>query len=302
MSDGSVSSFSETTTGEAWTALITPTASGTVTVNVAAGVAADLAGNDNTAATPVSSTYTAPATTNPKVTSIERQTPPSSPTNADSLTWRVTFNKDVKNVNAADFTLSGTIATLTISEATASTVYDVTASGGDLAVLNDTVTLDFSDGQHIQDTTDNALTSTPPTGINDTTYVLDNIQLSLTIMGVPATSAVAFSATFSFSEPVTGFGVEGVTGGNGAAWAEVASAHPRAAAATEPMARSWQWSGQRSGLLPHLVEREAVPSLPTPRSCGHQRNMLLSMTPCSADPSPPVVSERVASSSNSSGW
>ena len=83
--------------------------------------------------------------TPPRITSIERQEPSSSsPTNADSLTWRVTFNEDVKNVDAADFTVSGTSATLTVSEVTASTVYDVTASAGDLASLNATATLGFS--------------------------------------------------------------------------------------------------------------------------------------------------------------
>ena len=153
---------------------------------------------------------------NPQVTSIERLTPPSSPSNADSLTWRVTFNKDVKNVDAADFTVSSTTATVTVSEVTAATVYDVTASDGDLALLNATVTLGFSDGQDIQDMDDSALI-TAPTGANETTYVLDNIQPSVTITGVPATSAVAFSATFSFSEPVTGFAVEDVIVGNGAA-------------------------------------------------------------------------------------
>ena len=38
-----------------------------------------------------------------RVTSIERQLPTSSPTDADTLTWRVTFNEAVQNVNAADF-------------------------------------------------------------------------------------------------------------------------------------------------------------------------------------------------------
>ena len=157
------------------------------------------------------------STAAPEVTSIERQTPSSSPTNADSLTWRVTFNEDVKDVDAADFTLSGSTATLTVSAATASTVYDVTAAGGDLAGLNATATLGFSDRQNIKDSFDNALTTTTPTGTDDNTYVVDNIQPSVTITGVPATSSAAFSATFSFSEAVTGFAMEDVTVGNGAA-------------------------------------------------------------------------------------
>ena len=39
-------------------------------------------------------------TTAPGVTSIERQAPTTSPTNADSLTWLVTFDEDVENVDA----------------------------------------------------------------------------------------------------------------------------------------------------------------------------------------------------------
>ena len=48
--------------------------------------------------------------TAPTVTSIKRQTPTSSPTNADTLTWRVTFSEAVENVDAADFTVAGTTA------------------------------------------------------------------------------------------------------------------------------------------------------------------------------------------------
>ena len=173
--NGVASDVTVTTANEVWKALITPTASGTVTVGVAAGAAADAAGNENTAARPVSSTYTASVVdhTNPRVTAIERQAPSFSPTSADSLTWRVAFSKDVKNVSGADFTVSGATATLTVSEVTAATVYDVTASGGDLAGLNATVTLGFSASQDIKDTSDNALANTTPTGANDNTYVLD---------------------------------------------------------------------------------------------------------------------------------
>ena len=51
-------------------------------------------------------------TTSPRVASIVRQIPTSSPTNADSLTWRVTFSEAVSNVDAADFAVSGTTATM----------------------------------------------------------------------------------------------------------------------------------------------------------------------------------------------
>ena len=53
-------------------------------------------------------------------------------------------------------------------------VYDVTASGGDLASVDGTVTLAFATDQNIVDPSDNALTATTPTGANDPTFELDN--------------------------------------------------------------------------------------------------------------------------------
>jgi outer membrane autotransporter protein len=134
-------------------------------------------------------------TTAPRIASITRQTPASSPTNADSLTWRVTFNENVQNVNAADFTVSGTTATVTgVATVTASTVFDVTVSGGDLANLNGTVTLGLAAGQDIQDTFGNALTNTAPTGTNDNTYVMINAaDMSVDLSGLPTTATVGTS-------------------------------------------------------------------------------------------------------------
>ena len=113
-------------------------------------------------------------TTAPRVSAIERQTPATSPTSADSLTWRVTFSEDVDNVDATDFAVDGTTATLAVGTVTASTVYDVQASGGNLADLDATVTLSFATDQDIADTSDNALANTAPTGTDDATYVVDN--------------------------------------------------------------------------------------------------------------------------------
>ena len=112
--------------------------------------------------------------TAPRVTSITRQTPSSSPTDADSLTWRVTFNEAVQNVNAADFQVSGTNASLILIRFTDRTIYDVVASFGNLASLTGTVTLSFANGQDIEDSSGNDLTNTTPTGTNDNTFEVDN--------------------------------------------------------------------------------------------------------------------------------
>ena len=85
----------------------------------------------------------------------------------------MTFSETVESVDPADFVITGTTATLTVTAVTNS-VYDVTASGGDLASVNETVTLAFATDQNIVDPSDNPLTATTPTGANDHTFELDN--------------------------------------------------------------------------------------------------------------------------------
>ena len=96
-------------------------------------------------------------TTAPRVASITRQNPTVSPTNADSLTWRVTFSEAVSNVDAADFAVSGTTATVTAVAAVSGVTgaYDVTASGGNLASVSATVTLTISSSHNIADAASN---------------------------------------------------------------------------------------------------------------------------------------------------
>ena len=191
----------------------TPTTAETVSVKVTASDASDS----------VSDTFDIvvglPADTSaPRVASIVRETPTSSPTNADSLTWRVTFSEAVSNVDAADFVVSGTTATVTVAAVSGVTGgYDVTASGGDLASVNGTVALTISSSHNIEDGASNDLTNTAPTGTNDNSYVLDNTAPSVTISGVPAISDAPFTATFTFSEAVTGFAVGDITLGNATA-------------------------------------------------------------------------------------
>ena len=157
--------------------------------------------------------------TAPTVTSIERQTPASSPTNADTLTWRVTFSEAVENVDAADFTVAGTTATAMTASAVVgeANAYDITVSGGDLVSLNATATLSFVTAHGIVDVASNALSNTTPMGANEVSYVLDNTAPTVTITGVPNPSSAAFTATFTFLEPVTGFAVGAITLGNATA-------------------------------------------------------------------------------------
>lgn len=68
--NGTASNFT-TVDGNTYTALITPTAEGSVTIDVAGSVANDAAGNDNTAASQASSNFDASATSAPSVTIAE---------------------------------------------------------------------------------------------------------------------------------------------------------------------------------------------------------------------------------------
>ena len=207
---------------------------GTVTLSLASGQnIADTSDNDlsDTAPTGANANTYVLDNTAPTVTSIVRQTPSSSPTNADTLTWRFTVSEDLVHPGELlrYFSVSGTTATLARTEVTASSVYDLTASGGDLAGLNATVSLVLdavgysNNSSKPRDATGNELASTTPTGTNDHTWVVDNTAPTVAITGVPGMSTAPFTATFTFSEDVTGFTVDDdfteddIEVGNGAA-------------------------------------------------------------------------------------
>jgi uncharacterized repeat protein (TIGR01451 family) len=153
---------------------------GMVGVDLAGGQdITDLVGNALPAGEPsTNQTYTLDNDA-PGLISFARQTPATSPTNADTLGFRVSFDEGVQNVSAADFSVSGTTAGVTgVAVVIADTVFDVTVSGGDLAGLNGTVGLDLAGGQDIADLVGNALPTSEPT--TDETYVVDNDAPGLT--------------------------------------------------------------------------------------------------------------------------
>ncbi len=185
---------------------------GTITVT-------DLAGNALPTTEPgTDETYlvdnTAPATT-----SFTRQTPLTSPTNADVLVFRATFNESVTGLDAADFAVTGTTATITAVSAVSGTVYDVTVSGGNLASLNATVGLDFAGTITVTDLAGNALPTTEPG--TDETYLVDNTAPATTSFtrqtpGTSPTNADVLIFRATFNESVTGldaadFAVTGTT-------------------------------------------------------------------------------------------
>jgi hypothetical protein len=141
----------------------------------------------------------------PSLTSFTRQTPPTSPTNADTLVFRATFNEAVMNVDAGDFVVNGSTATVTNVATVNASIYDVTVSGGNLASFNGVVGLNLNGTQNITDLDANALPTTEPPV--DETYTLDNIFPSVNSIlraNPNPTSASSVGFTVTFTESVTG--------------------------------------------------------------------------------------------------
>ena len=163
----------------------------------------DVAGNAFTGTINSEEEYTVDNTT-PEVTSIVRQTPATASTAATSVTFRVTFDEDVTNVDLTDFVLSGTASgTLNSITPNSATEYDVnvTTVSGNGGNLN----LDFAGGQNITDIIGNAFAGT----INsEEEYTIDNTapEVSSITRQSPATASTnATTVTFrvTFNEGVT---------------------------------------------------------------------------------------------------
>jgi len=187
---------------------------GNITISV---VATDTAGN---VSSPASETVTLD-TAAPTVTSITRMSNPED-TNADTLTFEVTFNEAVANVDATDFE-SAALTGETISVSGSGSTYVVTVTGGNLANFNGTVDLAIAGGQDITDTAGNALTNTTPTVSNET-YAVDNVApnapTSVTLdsdTGISGTDLITNNGTLVVTPDELGGTIEYSTDG-GSTW------------------------------------------------------------------------------------
>jgi hypothetical protein len=104
-------------------------------------------------------------------------------------------------VDASDFTVTGTTATITLLTSVTASVYDLTVSGGDLAGLNATVGLNLAVGQDLEDLAGNLLPAGEPS--TDETYLIDNVSPIVTsiLRQIPLTSptnatSITFQVTF----------------------------------------------------------------------------------------------------------
>ncbi|MCY2987786.1 MAG: FG-GAP-like repeat-containing protein [Planctomycetota bacterium] len=136
--------------------------------------------------------------TPPVVSSILRQTPAATPTNADTLVFRITFSEAVANVDTGDFAVNGTTtATVTNVAVVSSSQYDVTVSGGNLASFHGTVGLNLKAGQNITDLTGNALPTIEPT--TDEVYTVDNTGPTAFAVTAMRASSTGFEIEFGSS-------------------------------------------------------------------------------------------------------
>ena len=189
-SAASITDWSANSDNTVYTATITPTASGTVMVSVAANVTTDTAGNPNTAAT--SKTVTVSVDTDPPGVSIS--VPSGVQTGAFDAT--ITFMELVSGFTQSDLSLSGTAtASITGWNTSNNTVYTATIT----ATTSGTVTLNVNAGV----ATDSA--GNPNTAATSKAVTVDIDKPSVTI-GVPSgTQTGAFDVTLTFSETVSGF-------------------------------------------------------------------------------------------------
>ncbi|WP_085864926.1 Ig-like domain-containing protein [Pseudooctadecabacter jejudonensis] len=145
---------------------------GVVGLNVASTTGAvDAAGNLLATSEPeTDETYTLDNTA-PTVTSIAKLSPTNSFTNADTLTWQVTFSEDLKGVDATTFGINGGATGTAAVTPVSARVYNVTFSGGNLADFNGVATLRIL--ANWTDLAGNGPTNVSATDLNES-YTLDN--------------------------------------------------------------------------------------------------------------------------------
>ena len=134
----------------------------------------------------------------PNFETILRKAPGSEHTDADTLTWLLTFTEPVTNVDPTDFVVSGTTATLAmqplaLDEEGCSRQWDAALSGGDLTDLNGMVTLTVSEDQEIWGCLGDGevMTHPGPNDTNDNTFVVANAKSEQESL-----QSATFTATF----------------------------------------------------------------------------------------------------------
>ena len=179
--------------GASYTATITPSAAGTVTVDVAAGVAQDQVGRDNTAA----GQYSVQAILDAPTVIISGP----SATQTGPFAVTITFSESVTGFEQADVTV-GNGAVSVLSGSGASYTATITPSA------NGTVTVDVAAGAAADSDGDGNAAAVQY-------RVMADVDVSVSISGPTGVVKNRFEVTITFSRPVTGFDKGDLTVTNG---------------------------------------------------------------------------------------
>ena len=195
-SAASITRWSANSDSTVYTATITPTASGTVTIGVAANVATDAANNQNTAATSKTVTVDVDKPT------VTIGVPSGAQTGAFSVT--ITFSETVSGFVQSEVSLSGSAASITAWSANSNgAVYTATitptASGTVTIGVAANVATDAANNQNT------AATSKTVTTLVVQLQQVDTTSPGVTISVPSGTQNGAFSVTITFTETVSGF-------------------------------------------------------------------------------------------------
>jgi hypothetical protein len=187
--------------GKEFTFDVTPRADGVVTVDIAAGLARDAAGNHNTAAPRFSITYN-PAAPTVAITSIAPD-----PTNISPIPMTATFSEDVFGFELGDITVgNGTAGNFVIVSGRGFT-FDVTPHA------DGAVTVDIA-ARLARDAAGNYNVAAPRFSI---TYDATAPTVALASTAFDPTNVSPIPMTATFSEDVTGFELGDITVRNGTA-------------------------------------------------------------------------------------
>ncbi len=196
-SGGTLGGFSGA--GAGYSVELTPSGDGPLTLDIAAGVAGDPAGNTNTAAPTFAITYDATA---PEISSVLRAS--GSPTGETSVDYTVNFSEPVSEIDASDFdlTMTGTVTGL-VTEVSSATGTSVTVTVSSVTGTG-TLRLNVAASATLTDAAGNALSGGYSGG---EVYDVDHDFAVVTSIGRTSASpskAATVDFAVTFSEAVTG--------------------------------------------------------------------------------------------------
>ena len=235
-----------TTIDTTYTATITPTSSGDVVLNIAAGVATDTANNPNAAAT----AKTVTVSVDVDKPSVSLSVPSGVQNGAFNV--RISFSEAVSGFENTDLSLVGSTATATISQLWTSnlrrTVYTLTIT----PTSSGSVILNFPAGV----VTD--LATNPNTAATEKTVTVDVDRPGVSIAVPSSEQTGAFDATITFTESVSGFVQSELSLGPNTAGATISSWHASQDKTTYTATITPTTSGQVTLGVPASVATDAV--------------------------------------------